>query len=64
MVRDEPPRPCGCGSGKPSWWEHDARGIELGRVCPACVDAVLARFRPDVLTDGSYETDEPVDAEE
>jgi hypothetical protein len=57
-------RPCGCGSGQPSWWEHDARGIELARVCPRCVDRVLARYRPEVLHDGGYEADEDIDAEE
>lgn len=46
-----------------SWWEHDARGIPLARVCVACVDAKLATFRPDVLTDANYWTDEAVDEE-
>lgn len=63
MVRDEPPRPCGCGSGRPSWWAHDARGIELGRVCTACEERRLAWVRPEVLHDGGYDVDEPVEAD-
>lgn len=44
-----------------SWWEHDARGIPLARVCDKCKDKKLAGFRPDVLTDPNYWTDEPVE---
>lgn len=54
-------QPCPCGSGKPSWWESDARGIPLARVCETCVDKVLARYRPDVLNNPNYEADEPID---
>lgn len=54
-------RPCNCGSGKTSWWETDARGIEIARVCPSCVDGVLARYRPEVLSDGGYDVDETVE---
>lgn len=46
-----------------SWWEYDARGIEIGRVCDKCRKAKLARYRPEVLTDPNYETDEPIDGE-
>lgn len=56
-------RPCPCGSGKLSWWENDARGIPLDRVCDDCVDEKLSRYRPEVLTDGNYYCDEPVDEE-
>lgn len=55
------PRPCPCGSGKPSTWELDARGIPLARVCRVCRKRVLAKFRPEVLTDHNYEADEPID---
>jgi hypothetical protein len=51
-------RPCPCGSGRTSWWEHDARGIPLARVCEDCVETKLAKFRPDVLTDSGYWHDE------
>jgi hypothetical protein len=54
-------RPCPCGSGKQSWWENDARGIPLCRVCDKCRKEKLSRFRPDVLTDPRYWTDEPVE---
>lgn len=56
-------RPCPCGSGKPSWWEHDARGIPLARVCTDCRKAKLKGYRPEVLTDPSYEADETIDPE-
>jgi len=52
---------CPCGSGRDSWWEHDARGIPLCRVCDRCRRARLARYRPDVLTDRNYEADEPIE---
>lgn len=44
-----------------SWWESDARGIPLARVCDRCIDEKLAKFRPDVLTDGRYWADEDID---
>lgn len=53
-------RPCPCGSEKESWWENDARGIPLARVCDSCIDEKLARYRKDVLTDPNYWADEPV----
>jgi hypothetical protein len=52
---------CYCGSGKESWWEHDARGIPLCRVCEKCRKEKLGRYRPDVLTDPEYWTTEPID---
>jgi hypothetical protein len=33
-----------------SWWESDAQGIPLARVCDNCVDTVLARYRPEILS--------------
>jgi hypothetical protein len=54
-------RPCPCNSGKPSWWENDARGIPLARVCEDCREAKLAKYRPDVLTDSNYWADEPIE---
>ena len=33
-----------------SWWEYDAQGIPLARVCDTCVDAVLSTYRPEILT--------------
>ena len=56
-------KPCPCGSGKNSWWESDARGIPLARVCVECRDAKLRKYRPEVLTNSNYHTDEPVEAD-
>lgn len=47
-----------------SWWEHDARGIPLRRVCDKCREAKLAEFRPEVLTDSNYAADEPINSED
>lgn len=33
-----------------SWWEYDAQGIELAKVCEVCVKAALAGYRPEILT--------------
>jgi hypothetical protein len=54
---------CSCGSGKNSWWESDARGIPLARVCADCKKTKLSKFKPSVLTDSQYYTDEPIDPE-
>lgn len=32
-----------------SWWEHDAQGIPLCRVCVKCADEKLSRYRPEIL---------------
>lgn len=47
-----------------SWWEHDAQGIELCRVCAECKEAKLSRYRPEVLE--SYDqndVNEPIEPE-
>ena len=46
-----------------SWWEHDARGIPLCRVCDKCREEKLSRFRPDVLTNSNYQADEPIEGD-
>jgi len=56
-------RPCPCGSNRESWWEHDARGIPLCRVCEQCEKAKLSTYRTDVLTDPNYWHDEPIEEE-
>jgi len=56
-------RECPCGSGFNSWWATDARGIPLARVCQKCRAEKLAKFRPEVLTDSRYETDEPIEGD-
>lgn len=52
---------CPCGSGAPAEAEFDARGLFLDYCCPKCKATKLARYRPDVLTDPNYWTDEPID---
>jgi hypothetical protein len=46
-----------------SWWEYDARGIPLAKVCDKCRKEKLRGFRPEVLTDSSYEADEDIDGD-
>lgn len=46
-----------------TWWEHDARGIPLVKVCDACEQFELSKFRPDVLSDPDYWIDEPIEPE-
>jgi hypothetical protein len=41
-----------------SYWVNDARGIPLARVCGDCRDKALAKYRPEVLTNSNYHTDE------
>ena len=51
--------------GKDSWPEYDAQGIYLCRVCDVCVDAKLARYRPEILTGYTQaDVDEPIEPEE
>jgi hypothetical protein len=57
-------RLCPCGSGQYSWWEYDARGIELCRVCDQCRAERLSHYRPDVLANPNYEADEPIDEDQ
>ena len=47
-----------------SWWEHDAQGIPLCRVCNKCRKAKLSRYRPEILTGYSQaDVDEPIEPE-
>lgn len=57
-------RPCTCGSGLDSYWQRDARGIELCRTCDTCHDAKMAKYRPEVLNNSQYECDEAIEADE
>ena len=54
---------CSCGSGKLSFWQYDARGIELCRTCDDCHADKMKFYRPDVLSDSNYWHDEPIDEE-
>jgi hypothetical protein len=49
--------------GDGSWWEYDARGIPLARVCRECREMKLRRYRPEVLRDPNYEANEPIEEE-
>jgi hypothetical protein len=55
------PKPRSCGSGKLWSPQYDARGIFLTYTCEDCHDGKMAGYRPDVLTDPSYWTEEPID---
>ena len=46
-----------------SWWEYDARGIPLTRVCNRCRKEKLSHYRRDVLSDPNYDHDEPISDE-
>ena len=62
--KDHPPlRPCHCGSGLEREARFDARGIFLTYVCEKCVEEKLGRYRPEVLTDPNYYTEEPIEEE-
>ena len=41
--------------GEYSWFEHDARGIPLCKVCDKCKEAKLSIYRPEILTDPQYD---------
>jgi hypothetical protein len=32
-----------------SWWEYDARGVPLCRVCDVCRKEKLSHYRPEIL---------------
>jgi hypothetical protein len=57
------PHVCRCGSGHSASWFRDARGIELFKGCDVCAPERLRSYRPDVLTDSQYWTDEEVEAD-
>lgn len=47
-----------------SYWEYDAQGIPLARVCDHCRAAKLARYRPEILSGYTQaDIDEPIDEE-
>ena len=49
-------------SSEPSWWEHDAQGIPLCRVCHRCRDQKLSRYRPEILSGyDQSDVDEPIE---
>ena len=47
-----------------SWWEHDAKGIPLCRVCDKCRKVKLSGYRPEILTGYTEaDVDEPIEPE-
>jgi hypothetical protein len=57
-------RPCPCGSGLPSHWLCDARGIPCDRVCEKCEATKRAKYRPEIFTNASYQADEQIEEDE
>lgn len=48
-----------------SWWENDARGIPLCRVCDECRAAKLSRYRPEILSGyDQNDVNEPIEEED
>jgi hypothetical protein len=48
-----------------SWWEYDAQGIPLCRVCDRCRKAKLAKYRPEILQGYTQaDVDEPIEADD
>jgi len=59
---------CGCKCEEDfddSWWENDAQGIPLCRVCDLCKEKKLSKYRPEILTGyDQSDVDEPIEPEE
>jgi len=52
-------------SATTSWWEHDAQGIPLCRVCSRCRREKLAKYRPEILTGYTQaDVDEPIEEDQ
>lgn len=48
-----------------SWWEHDARGIPLCKVCRLCKKVKLSGYRPEILTGyNQNDVDERIEPED
>jgi hypothetical protein len=56
-------RLCDCESGLLSYWQYDARGIELCRTCDKCHESKMAGYRADVLSDPRYAANESIEEE-
>jgi hypothetical protein len=56
---------CNCGSGEYSYWEYDAQGIPLCKVCDTCRKEKLSHFRPCILSGyDQNDVDEPIEPDE
>ena len=61
---NDPDAPHVCPRGE-TWIEYDGRGIPLVRVCAACRDEKLARYRPEILAPYTQaDVDERIEEEE
>lgn len=48
-----------------TWWEHDARGIPLCKVCEDCREDKLSRYRPEILRGYTQaDVDEDIEGDE
>lgn len=56
--------PCIDGHMAEPWWKYDARGIPLAKICKVCADYKLAKYRPEVLSNGNYHADEDIEADD
>lgn len=46
------------------WWESDAQGIPLCKVCDDCREEKLRRYRPEILSGyDQSDVDEPIEEE-
>jgi hypothetical protein len=44
------------------WWEYDAQGIPLCKVCSKCRAEKLSRYRPEILSGyNQFDVDEPIE---
>jgi hypothetical protein len=45
-----------------TWWEYDAQGIELCKVCDKCQTAKLKEYAPNILRGYTQaDVDEPIE---
>lgn len=45
-----------------AWWEHDAQGIPLCKVCELCAAHKLSKYRPEILEGyNQSDVDEPIE---
>jgi hypothetical protein len=55
-------KPCHCGSNLRRFPNFDARGIFLNFTCDFCHEKKMAKYRPEVLTNPSYQCEDcPID---
>ena len=49
----------------PTWWEYDAQGIPLCKVCERCRKEKLSAYRPEILTGYTQaDVDEPIEPQD